>query len=53
VIQRYLIWLHPLLRRITTYVMRWAASKYERLRSYRKRKKWWAGLIERQPDLFI
>jgi group II intron reverse transcriptase/maturase len=44
--------LHPLLRRINAYVMRWAASKYERLRSYKKRKKWWAGLIERQPDLF-
>ena len=44
--------LHPLLRRINAYLMRWAANKYERLRSYKKREKWWAGLIEREPRLF-
>jgi transposase InsO family protein len=44
--------LRPLLRRINAYVMRWAGCKYERLRSYKKRKKWWAGLIEREPGLF-
>jgi group II intron reverse transcriptase/maturase len=44
--------LHPLLRRINAYLMRWAANKFERLRSYKKRKKWWTGLIEREPRLF-
>jgi RNA-directed DNA polymerase len=44
--------LYPLLQRITTYLMRWARKKYKRLRSYKRFKAWWFGIIEREPTLF-
>jgi hypothetical protein len=44
--------LYPLLRRVTFYLMRWAGKKYRRLRAYKRFKRWWTGLIKRQPGLF-
>jgi RNA-directed DNA polymerase len=44
--------LQPLLRRVNTCLRRWAGQKYKRLRSYKRFKRWWDGLIERQPALF-
>jgi RNA-directed DNA polymerase len=44
--------LHPLLRRVSTYLRRWAGKKYRRLRSYKRFKRWWAGLLDRAPGLF-
>lgn len=44
--------LHPLLRRINTYLMRWARRKYKRLRAHKRFNKWWTGLIDREPGLF-
>jgi RNA-directed DNA polymerase len=44
--------MHPLLQRINTYLMRWAAKKYKRLRSYKRFKAWWLGIIDRDPKLF-
>jgi hypothetical protein len=44
--------LYPLRRRINTYLARWARRKYRRLRSYKRRKAWWNGLVERDPGLF-
>jgi RNA-directed DNA polymerase len=44
--------LYPLLQRINTYLMRWAGRKYKRLRSYRRFKTWWSGIIDREPGLF-
>ncbi len=44
--------MHPLLRRVNTYLRRWAGKKYKRLRAYKRVKRWWDGLIARQPDLF-
>jgi RNA-directed DNA polymerase len=44
--------LYPLLRRINTYLMRWARRKYKRLRGMRAFSRWWAGLARREPDLF-
>jgi RNA-directed DNA polymerase len=44
--------LYPLLTRINAYLMRWARSKYRRLRSYRRAKAWWQGLVQRAPALF-
>lgn len=44
--------LYPLLQRINTYLMRWAGRKYKRLRSYKRFKKWWFGVIDRDPELF-
>jgi RNA-directed DNA polymerase len=44
--------LDRLLRRINTYLMRWARQRYKRLRPFRKALRWWAGLTERQPCLF-
>jgi hypothetical protein len=44
--------LDRLLRRINTYLMRWAQRRYKRLRPFRKALRWWAGLTERQPRLF-
>ena len=44
--------LYPLLLRVSFYLRRWAARKYKRLRTYKRFKRWWAGLLERQPGLF-
>lgn len=44
----------PLLRRVNTYLMRWAGKKYRRwLRARRRFWRWWTGLLERQPGLFV
>jgi RNA-directed DNA polymerase len=44
--------LEPLLRRINSYLVRWARRKYKRLRSFKKVKKWWDRLTARQPRMF-
>jgi RNA-directed DNA polymerase len=44
--------LNTLLRRINTYLVRWARRKFRRLRSFKKAKRWWHGLLQRQPALF-
>ncbi|MBW8711627.1 MAG: group II intron reverse transcriptase/maturase, partial [Mycobacterium sp.] len=44
--------LYPLLQRINTYLMRWAGRKYKRLRSYKRFKAWWLGILDRDPKLF-
>jgi RNA-directed DNA polymerase len=44
--------LHPLLQRVNLYLRRWAASKYKRLRTYRRFKRWWDGILAREPGLF-
>jgi RNA-directed DNA polymerase len=44
--------LEPLLRRINSYLVRWARRKYKRLRSYKKVRKWWDRLTARQPRMF-
>jgi RNA-directed DNA polymerase len=44
--------LHGLLRRINTYLVRWARRKFKRLRAFKKAKRWWNGLLHRQPALF-
>ncbi len=42
----------PLLMRVSTYLRRWAGKKYRRLRSHTRFRRWWIGLLDRQPDLF-
>jgi RNA-directed DNA polymerase len=44
--------MEPLLLRVNAYVRRWAGKKYRKLRAYKRFKRWWGGLIDRQPDLF-
>jgi RNA-directed DNA polymerase len=44
--------LDGLLKRINTYLVRWARRKFRRLRSFNKAKRWWNGLLRRQPALF-
>jgi len=44
--------LYQLLRRINTYLMRWARKKYKRLRGYKRFRRWWTGLLDREPGLF-
>jgi RNA-directed DNA polymerase len=44
--------LYPLLQRINTYLMRWAARKYKRLRAWKRLKKWWLTVVSRDPRLF-
>jgi RNA-directed DNA polymerase len=44
--------LYPLLRRVNSYLRRWAARKYKRLWAYKRFKKWWAGIQRREPGLF-
>jgi RNA-directed DNA polymerase len=42
----------PLLLRVSTYLRRWAGKKYRRLRSHTRFRRWWIGLLDRQPGLF-
>ena len=42
----------PLLRRINTYLMRWARKKYKRLRGFKRLKAWWIRVTQCDPDLF-
>jgi RNA-directed DNA polymerase len=44
--------MHGLLRRINTYLVRWARRKSKRLRAFKRAKRWWHGLLRRQPALF-
>lgn len=44
--------LYRLLQRINTYIVRWARNKYKRLGSFKKAKRWWTGLVDREPGLF-
>jgi len=44
--------LYRLLERINTYIVRWARNKYRRLGSFKKAKRWWTGLVDREPGLF-
>lgn len=41
-----------LLRRINTYLVRWARRKFKRLRAFKRAKRWWYGLMHREPELF-
>ena len=42
----------PLLQRVNTYMRRWAGRKYKRLRTIKRFKRWWTGLLDRAPGLF-
>jgi RNA-directed DNA polymerase len=42
----------PLLKRINTYLMRWARRKYKRLHGFKRLKAWWEQVTQRDPDLF-
>jgi RNA-directed DNA polymerase len=44
--------LHPLLRRVSFYLKRWAGKKYKRLRTHRRFQRWWVGLQAREPSPF-
>jgi RNA-directed DNA polymerase len=44
--------LYPLLRRASSYLRRWAGKKYKRLRTFKRFKRWWTGLQDREPGLF-
>ena len=44
--------LDGLLRRINTYLVRWARRKFKRLRSFKRARRWWHGLLRRQSALF-
>lgn len=44
--------LDSLLRRINTYLVRWARRKFQRLRAFKRAKRWWTGLLRRRPTLF-
>jgi RNA-directed DNA polymerase len=45
--------LDPLLKRVNAYLRRWAGRKYRRLRTDKRFRMWWTGLLARQPGLFI
>src|SRR5258708_39458815 len=44
--------LNGLLRRVNTYLVRWARRKFKRLRSFKNAKRWGNSLLRRQPNLF-
>jgi hypothetical protein len=43
---------YSLLRRINTYLMRWARKKFTLLRAFKRFEIWWDRVVERKPDLF-
>jgi RNA-directed DNA polymerase len=42
---------YPLLRRVNTYLRRWAWRKYKRLRTHARFRRWWNGILAREPRL--
>jgi RNA-directed DNA polymerase len=42
----------PLLKRVNAYLRRWAGRRYKRLRTDKRFREWWTGLLTRQPGLF-
>jgi group II intron reverse transcriptase/maturase len=44
--------LHPLLRRVNAYLMRWIRRKFERLRPFRKTLEAWQRITSQAPRLF-
>jgi len=44
--------MYPLLKRINTYLLRWARQKYKRLRGFKRLKAWWDRVTQRAPTLF-
>jgi RNA-directed DNA polymerase len=44
--------LHPLLKRINGYLVRWARKKYRRLAPFKRAKRWWNDLLVRNRLLF-
>jgi len=44
--------LHPLLRRINHYLMRWLRNKHKRLRGHRKAHRAWQRITTQYPHLF-
>ena len=44
--------LHPLLKRINGYLVRWARKKYRRLAPFKRAKRWWDDLVARNRSLF-
>lgn len=44
--------MHPLLRRVSSYLRRWAAKKYKPLCSFKRFKRWWRRVQTYDPDLF-
>jgi RNA-directed DNA polymerase len=42
----------PLLKRINTYLLRWARKKYKRLRGFKRLKAWWIRVTKLAPGLF-
>lgn len=44
--------MNPLLQRVNTHVRRWAGRKYKRLRTVKRFKRWWTGLLNRAAGLF-
>ena len=44
--------LHPLLKRINGYLVRWARKKYRRLAPFKRAKRWWDGLVARNRPMF-
>jgi hypothetical protein len=41
-----------MLRRINTYLVRWARRKIRRLTAFKQAGRWWNGLMRSQPGLF-
>jgi hypothetical protein len=44
--------LHPLLTRINGYLVRWARKKYRRLALFKRAKRWWDNLVNRNRQMF-
>jgi group II intron reverse transcriptase/maturase len=44
--------LHPLLKRINGYLVRWARKKYRRLAPFKRAKRWWDNLVNRNRQMF-
>ena len=42
----------PLLKRVNSYIRRWAGRKHKLLRTFKRFARWWASLLTRAPGLF-
>ena len=49
----YRVGIDPLLQRVSSYLRRWAAKKYKRLRSVKRFDRWWTGLLGTAAPLFV
>jgi hypothetical protein len=44
--------LHPLVKRVNAYLVRWLRKKHKRLHGYKRAKRCWDAMTHRDPGMF-